>query len=81
MVIMLDCKQVRAELSNYLDADVSAEVRAAVDDHLARCGCCKVIFDTLKKTLTIVGDTDIFAIPLEVSARLHAKLYEVCAGT
>jgi len=81
MVIMLDCKQVRAELSNYLDEEVSLEVKAAVEDHLARCGCCKVIFDTLKKTLTIVGDTDIFAIPLEVSTRLHAKLHEVCTAT
>jgi len=77
---MLDCKQVRAELSNYLDGEVSAEVKAAVDDHLSRCRCCAVMFDTTRKTLTIVTEAGVFTIPAEVSQRLHARLQQVYAA-
>lgn len=77
MKLTMDCEQARKELSNYLEGEVTPEVREAIGRHLARCRCCQVIFDTTRRTLRIVSDAGPFEIPLEVSARLHARLAEL----
>jgi predicted anti-sigma-YlaC factor YlaD len=77
---MLDCKQVLAELSNYLDDEVAANVRQALEEHLAKCHRCSVIFDTTRQTLRIVCDAQPFDLPLDVSGRLQARLREFLAG-
>jgi anti-sigma factor (TIGR02949 family) len=74
---MLDCKQVLAELSNYLDAEVSSELKQAVEQHLARCHRCSLVYDTTRKTLKIVTEVGPYEVPLEVSARLHVRLQEL----
>ncbi len=77
---MLDCKQVLAELSNYLDAEVSPEVKQAVEQHLAKCHRCSLVYDTTRKTLKIVTEVGPFEIPLGVSTSLHKRLQELLAG-
>jgi predicted anti-sigma-YlaC factor YlaD len=74
---MLDCRQVLAELSNYLDEDVTLELQQAIEKHLARCRRCWVTYDTARRTLEIVGESMPRATPLPVSQRLHARLAEV----
>jgi predicted anti-sigma-YlaC factor YlaD len=74
---MMDCKEVLSNLSNYVDGDVSAELRAALEEHLAKCRRCRVVFDTTDKALKIVLDVEPFEVPLAVSARLYARLEEV----
>ncbi len=77
---MLDCRQVLAELSNYIDDEVTLELRHAIEEHLAHCRRCWVVFDTTRKTLIIVSDALPPATPLAVSERLHARLRQVFAG-
>lgn len=71
---MMDCKEVLANLSCYVDGDGSAELRAALEEHIAKCRRCRVIFDTTGKALKIVLDVEPFEVPLAVSARLYARL-------
>ncbi len=71
---MMDCKEVLANLSCYVDGDGSAELRAALEGHIAKCRRCRVIFDTTGKALKIVLDVAPFEVPLAVSARLYARL-------
>lgn len=73
---MLDCKHVLAELSDYLDASVSPEVKKALEEHLTRCHRCSLIYNTARRSLEIVTDAGPFEVPLEVSARLYARLRE-----
>ncbi len=47
---MLDCKQVLAELSTYLDDEVTLELARAIEKHLALCRRCWVVYDTSRKT-------------------------------
>ena len=77
---MLDCRQVLAELSNYVDDEVSQELKQAIEEHLARCGRCWVVFDTTKKTLTIVSEQMPSATPRAVGERLRARLRESYAA-
>jgi len=78
---MMDCKEVLSNLSNYVDGDVSAELRAALEQHLAKCRRCRVVFDTTDKALKIVLDVEPFEVPLAVSARLYTRLEEVLSET
>jgi len=73
----MDCKDVLANLSCYLDGEGSAELRAALEKHISRCRRCRVVFDTTGRMLKIVTDTAPFEVPLSVSARLYTRLGEV----
>ncbi len=77
---MLTCKQVLAELSNYLDDEVGPELKRALEQHLAKCDRCSLIYDTTRQTLTIVNEAGPFEVPLAVSARLYTRLQEVLAS-
>jgi hypothetical protein len=71
---MLDCRQVLANLSDYVDEDVSERLRRALEEHIARCRRCRVLVDTTRKTLKITIDAEPFEVPPEVSLRLYARL-------
>jgi predicted anti-sigma-YlaC factor YlaD len=77
---MLNCKEVLAELSNYLDEEVSPELKAALEEHLSRCYRCSLVYDTTRKMLTIVTEAGPFELPLEASARLYTRLQAMLPG-
>ena len=74
---MLTCKEVLANLSEYVDEEGSAEFRRAIENHISWCRRCYVVFDTTGKALKIVLDAEPFEVPLAVSARLYARLEKV----
>jgi len=77
---MLDCRQVLAEISNYLDDEVTLELTHAIEKHLARCHRCWVVYNTTRRTLEIVSDCLPAATPIPVSERLHARLRQLYAA-
>jgi len=78
---MMECKDVLANISNYLDGDVPAELRTALEEHISKCRRCHVIFDTTERALKIVLDVEPFEVPLAVSARLYTRLEKVLSGS
>ena len=76
---MLDCKQVLAELSNYLDGEVSPELKQAVEQHVAKCHRCSLVYDTTRKMLRIVTEAGAIEVPLGADARLRMLLRELLA--
>ncbi len=77
---MLDCQQVLFELSNYVDDEVTLELKRAIEEHLASCHRCWVLYDTTRRMLTIVTENRPPATPLAVSKRLHARLQQLFAA-
>ena len=77
---MMDCKKVLANLSSYVDEECSAELRQLLEEHIAWCRKCQVVFDTTGRTVKIVRDAEPFEVPLAVSARLYARLETVLSG-
>jgi predicted anti-sigma-YlaC factor YlaD len=73
----MDCKEVLANMSCHIDGDGSAELRKAIEEHIARCRRCRVVFDTTGQMLRIVTDTEPFEVPLAVSARLYNRLKKI----
>ena len=70
----MDCTEVMEQLSEYLDADVQAELRKAVDEHLHACHDCSYYVDTVRKTVVLYQAELWIEVPMKATARLHAAL-------
>jgi len=71
---LLTCKEFLQELSDYLDENVDAEIRAKLEHHITECPNCWVVCDTTKKTIRIYKGMETHAISPEIESRLLAAL-------
>jgi len=75
---VISCADFMAEIGNYLEEDVAAEVRAQLEQHLAHCQTCTVLVDSTRKTVKIVTDSGAFDLPEQafkpVGERIMARL-------
>ena len=71
---MLTCKDFLSELTDFLDENLDAEVRAKLEKHMAECPNCWVIADTTRKTIQIYKGMDPYPIPSDVESRLMKAL-------
>jgi anti-sigma factor RsiW len=72
--MVLNCKDVRREISNYLDDDITPEMRAALEAHLAHCRHCTAILDGTHNVIVLIADDRVFPLPAGFSSRLHGRL-------
>jgi anti-sigma factor RsiW len=71
---LLTCKDFLSELSDYLDENLDAEIRAKLEKHMTECPNCWVIADTTRKTIKIYKGMDPYPIPSDVESRLMKAL-------
>lgn len=50
----LHCKEFVDTISSYVDGDLSEELCAELDKHLSACENCRIVVNTLRKTIDIV---------------------------
>jgi anti-sigma factor (TIGR02949 family) len=67
---LLTCKDFLRELSEFLDENLDAEVRAKLERHITECPNCWVIADTTRKTIQIYKGMDPYPVPKDVEERL-----------
>ena len=70
----LDCKHIWRELSNYLDGDISEEMRREVEAHVAQCKHCAALLDSTHNVLVLVADERRMELPPGFNARLRERL-------
>ena len=75
------CAQLQAQLPDYLDGEAKDAICRAIEAHLASCDDCRVVVDTMKKTITLYRAAPREAVPQDVHARLVQvlKLEDVVA--
>lgn len=73
---MLRCAEVLAELGNYLDDAVAADLYRDLRAHLAECRTCTAIYDSARKTLRITTESRAFDLPEAVSGRIVSKVLD-----
>jgi anti-sigma factor RsiW len=71
---LLTCKEFLAELSDFLDEDTDAAIKAKLENHIAQCPNCFVICDTTKKTISVYKGMKSCTIPEDVHDRLMAAV-------
>jgi predicted anti-sigma-YlaC factor YlaD len=68
------CREHLGELSDYLEGDLNPEICAEIERHLAECGDCRIVVDTLRKTIMLYRTYGHEEVPADAKARLVAVL-------
>lgn len=61
-------------LSDYIDGELEAELCAEIEQHVAECVNCRIVIDTLKRTVTLYHDHGHEPLPEDVKQRLLTAL-------
>jgi anti-sigma factor RsiW len=73
-MITLNCEEVRREISNYIDEDMSPRMRRLLEAHLDQCRKCAVLLDSTHNVLVLLADEKRFQLPAGFSLRLRQTL-------
>jgi predicted anti-sigma-YlaC factor YlaD len=63
---MITCDEFFAELGDYLEGQLSSEVRKELELHVSECRACHVLYDSTCKTIKIVTESGSFDLPQSV---------------
>jgi len=72
--MQISCHEVRRELANYMEDDVSQELRARIEQHFFICEGCFATYDGLRKVVRLINRTEIIELPEGFSARLYHRI-------
>jgi anti-sigma factor RsiW len=70
----IPCQEVWRELTNYMEGDMTAEMRQRIAEHLSACAHCRAIYDGSKNVVQLLGDGKTFELPAGFSRRLYDRL-------
>jgi anti-sigma factor (TIGR02949 family) len=69
------CRQLLGSLSEYVDGELDDELCSALEHHMEDCEDCRIVVDTLRKTVYLYHSTaDNENIPSEIRQRLYKSL-------
>jgi anti-sigma factor RsiW len=69
------CEALLGSLSDYVDGSLREELCREIEEHMAGCENCRVVVDTLKKTVFLYHSTSkVGTVPADVRERLYRVL-------
>jgi hypothetical protein len=68
------CEQVWQEISNYVDRDVDAGMRASMEEHFRTCKKCASVLAGMRNVVALYGDERMLEVPAGFSTRLEKRL-------
>lgn len=68
------CAHLLDDLSDFLDGKASEEICAEIERHLSNCGNCRVMVDTLRKTILLYRELPQPELPPDARQRLYQSL-------
>ena len=72
--VEIDCRQVWKELTNYIEGDLTPEMRDRIAHHLRGCKHCTAIYDGSRNLVRLLGDEKAIELPQGFSQRLYQRL-------
>ncbi len=76
----MNCEELIHYLSDYIDRNLSDELQAEAQEHLATCHNCHVVLDTTRQTIYLYRQSGRQVIPSEHRSELFARLQQSLAG-
>jgi predicted PP-loop superfamily ATPase len=70
----LNCEQVWREISNYVDGEVDAALRAAMDEHFHTCQRCASVLVGTRNVISLYSDERMLEVPAGFGRRLEQRL-------
>ena len=74
-IIEISCAEVWREISNYLDEEISAELRERMAAHFKVCAHCTAVLEGTQNVVGLLGDGRVFQVPEGFSKRLYKKIF------
>jgi anti-sigma factor RsiW len=68
------CRELLGQLSDYVDGELEAALCAELEAHLAECPDCRVMVDTVRRTITLYHTQGPAELPPGVKDRLFRVL-------
>lgn len=69
-----NCKPLLDSLSDYIDGTAQEEICREIERHLSDCENCRVVVDTLEKTVYLYHASAETELPNDVRERLFKRL-------
>ena len=69
-----ECRHLLGHLSDYVDGELGQTVCEEIERHLTGCPNCRVVVDTLRKTVMLYQSHSSDPIPGNVEERLYKVL-------
>jgi hypothetical protein len=70
----ISCREVRQELANYMEDDITVDLRLRIERHFLRCDGCSALYDRLRQIIYLVNESDLIELPVGLSRRLFQRL-------
>ncbi len=71
----VNCQSILDSLSDYVDGTLKDELCRDIEQHIAGCSDCRIVVDTLKKTIYLYHATSATReMPEDVRERLFLRL-------
>lgn len=71
-----ECRHLLGALSDYIDGTLEAELCAELEKHLTECENCRIVVDSLEKTVYLYRSTSSdVPVPEAVRERLFRRLH------
>jgi len=67
------CRDFLGQLSDYIDGELEEELCAQIEQHIAGCDNCRIMIDTLRKTIILYKTQPQANVP----DRVHEALIKV----
>ena len=74
VILEISCQTIREEMTNYLEGDVTPELRTRIESHLADCTGCRIYYDGVRQVIHILGKAELIELPAGFSQRLYSRL-------
>ncbi len=74
------CSDILTTFSKRLEGEISADLCAEMERHVAECAHCRGTCDSLKRTLSLCKVTPSPQVPASVQESVRAALHEYLAG-
>jgi len=71
---IVNCEQVWREISNYIDGEVDAGLRPALEEHFRTCKRCASVLAGTRNVVKLYGDERMLEVPAGFSQRLEKRL-------
>lgn len=72
--IEISCVEVWREISNYIDADISPDLRERMEAHFTHCAHCSAVLGGMQNVVGLIADGRLFQMPEGFNERLYKKI-------
>jgi hypothetical protein len=72
--MVVNCEHVWREISNYVDGEVDASLRVAMEAHFQACPRCRSVLEGTRNVVALYGDERMIDVPSGFSRRLERKI-------